>query len=52
MNKRIVDLKIEAVVNKLLFEKKIINQTQYQEALKQIERLVFEERQRNDDNKL
>ena len=45
MNKRIIDLKIERVVNKVLYEKGKINQTQYKETLNKIDRLIFEENQ-------
>lgn len=43
MKERIIELKIEVIVNKLLYEKNIIDQSQYQYALKQIDKLIFEE---------
>ena len=43
MKERIIELKIEVIVNKLLYEKNIIDQSQYQNALKQIDKLIFEE---------
>ena len=43
MRERFIDLKIEVIVNKLLYKKNIIDQFQYQYALKQIEKMIFEE---------
>ena len=44
MRERIIDLKIEVIVNKLLYKKNIIDQSQYQNALKQIDKKIFEEK--------
>ena len=44
MRERIIDLKIEVIVNKLLYKKNIIDQFQYQNALKQIDKKIFEEK--------
>ena len=44
MRERIIDLKIEVIVNKLLYRKNIIDQSQYQNALKQIDKKIFEEK--------
>ena len=44
MRERIIDLKIEVIVNKLLYKKNIIEQSQYQNALKQIDKKIFEEK--------
>ena len=44
MRERFIDLKIEVIVNKLLYKKNIIDQSQYQNALKQIDKKIFEEK--------
>ena len=44
MKERIIELKIEVIVNKLLYKKNIIDQSQYQNALKQIDKKIFEEK--------
>lgn len=43
MNERYIKLKIEAVVNKLLYNKNIIEKNLYEETSKKIDKLLFEE---------
>ena len=43
MNERYIKLKIEAVVNKLLYSKNIIEKNIYEETSKKLDRLLFEE---------
>lgn len=47
MSDRLIKLKIEAIVNKLLFEKNIIEKSLYEETLKKLDRLIFEEQKNN-----
>lgn len=47
MSDRLVKLKIEVVVNKLLFEKNIIEKSLYEETLRKLDRLMFEEQKNN-----
>ena len=43
MNERYINLKIEAVVNKLLYNKNIIEKNLYEETSKKLDKLLFEE---------
>lgn len=43
MNERYIKLKIEAIVNKLLFNKNIIEKNIYEETSKKLDKLLFEE---------
>lgn len=43
MNERIIQLKIETVVNKLLYKKNIIEKELYEDVSKKIDRLIFEQ---------
>lgn len=43
MNERYIKLKIEAVVNKLLYNKNIIEKNIYEETSKKLDKLLFEE---------
>lgn len=43
MNERYIKLKIEAVVNKLLYSKNIIEKNIYEETSKKLDKLLFEE---------
>lgn len=43
MNERYIKLKIEAVVNKLLYNKNIIEKNLYEETSKKLDKLLFEE---------
>ena len=43
MNERYIKLRIEAVVNKLLYNKKIIEKNLYEETSKKLDKLLFEE---------
>ena len=43
MNERVIQLKIETVVNKLLYNKNIIQKELYEETSKKIDRLLFEQ---------
>lgn len=43
MNKRYIKLKIEAVVNKLLYKKNVIEKNVYEETSKKLDKLLFEE---------
>lgn len=43
MNERYIKLRIEAVVNKLLYNKNIIEKNLYEETSKRLDKLLFEE---------
>ena len=43
MNERYIKLRIEAVVNKLLYNKNIIEKNLYEETSKNLHKLLFEE---------
>lgn len=43
MNERYIRLKIEAVVNKLLYNKNVIEKNTYEETSKKLDELLFEE---------
>lgn len=43
MNERYIKLKIEAVVNKLLYKKNVIEKNVYEETSKKLDKLLFEE---------
>ncbi len=43
MNERYIKLRIEAVVNKLLYNKNIIEKNLYEETSKKLDKLLFEE---------
>lgn len=43
MNERYIKLKIEAVVNKMLYSKNIIKKNIYEETSKKLDKLLFEE---------
>lgn len=43
MNERYIKLQIEAVVNKLLYSKEVIEKNTYQEVDAKLDKLVFEE---------
>ena len=43
MKDRYIKLKIELVVNKLLYKKNIINKNLYEQTSKKIDKLLFEE---------
>ena len=43
MNERYIKLKIEEVVNKLLYKKKVIEKNIYEETSKKLDKLLFEE---------
>lgn len=43
MNEMYIKLKIEAVVNKLLYNKNIIGKNLYEETSKKLDKLLFEE---------
>ena len=44
MQDRYIMLKIEKVVNKILYEKEIIDKKEYEQMAKKIDRLLFEEK--------
>lgn len=43
MNERYIKLRIEAVVNKVLYNKNIIEKNLYEETSKKLDKLLFEE---------
>lgn len=43
MNERYIKLRIEAVVNKVLYNKNIIEKNIYEETSKKLDKLLFEE---------
>lgn len=43
MNERYIKLKIEEVVNKLLYKKNVIEKNVYKETSKKLDKLLFEE---------
>lgn len=43
MNEKYLKLKIEYVVNKLLYQKNVIDKNLFQKTSKKLERLIFEE---------
>lgn len=47
MNDRLVKFKIEAIVNKLLFENNVIEKPLYEETLRKLDRIIFEEQKNN-----
>lgn len=47
MNERYVKLQIESVVNKILYQKNIIEKEIYQETSKKLDKLLFEESKKN-----
>lgn len=47
MKDRYIKLKIELVVNKLLYKKNIINKNLYEQTSKKIDKLLFEENKNN-----
>lgn len=46
MSDRLIKLKIETVINKLLFEKNVIEKSLYEETLKKLDRLMFEKQKK------
>ena len=47
MKDRYIKLKIELVVNKLLYKKNIINKNLYEQTSKKIDKLLFEKNKNN-----
>lgn len=43
MNERYIKLQIEAIVNKLLYQKKAIKKNKYEEVSVKLDKLLFEE---------
>lgn len=43
MNERYIKLQIEAIVNKLLYQKKVIEKNKYEEVSVKLDKLLFEE---------
>ena len=46
MNEKYLKLKIEYVVNKLLYQKNVIDKNLFQKTSKKLERLIFEEKKK------
>lgn len=44
MNEKYLKLKIETVINKILYKKNIIEKDLYEETLKKIDKIIFEEK--------
>lgn len=47
MNDRFIKLQIDAIVNKLLYKKNVIDKTLYEDVSRKIDKLIFEESKKN-----